>query len=747
MAPCSVCGGDHKCSRGADGLILCGRRSGPQPGFVYLGPCEKDPTWHLYRHQGEQALARPRPTAPTAARTDWEERLGLFVKQLGSESAAELGRLLGLPEHVFALLPVGHDATGPEGPIWFFPERDAAGAIIGLQRRYRNGEKRNLGQRGLCIPEGWQQRPGPVFLPEGASDTLALTALGLAAVGRPSNCGGVSALASLLQAVPGDRTLMVVGDNDERANGAWPGRQGAMRTALQLTGLLGRQVQWTLPPSTDRDVRAWVAARRMDPTCADEWSLAGEELANLLVKSACSAGSIGLFDAPPTPLERSPAVPAFPVELLPTTLADYVRELADALACPVDFVGVPMLALAGAALGNAWRLAVTDSHMQSAALFAAVVGVPGSAKSPALAEIGAPLHEANSDWLREAEKLRETNRLVGIELEVTPRRCLVDDYTTEGLAPILQANPKGVAVVKDELAGLIHSLNQYKGGRGHDRQVLLSMWAGFAVVVDRKGAAGPVDISNPFVAIVGGIQPAVLDTLRTSRGSCVVDDGLLDRFLFAYPEQPPVVPERWRVLSERSRLSWQHAVTRLLGLGTKEREFRVRMLPLSETGRREWEAFTIEHAKEANELDPLCGLQGVWSKMRGYAARLALIVQALRWACGEARDREVDGESMRSGAELVRYFKAHARRVHCALESDQVLAGALTIHDWLAARPGVTQFTRAKLYQSLRRQFARPALLNEPLSILTELHYLVVVPGSYPLCWVVNDLWERSGRK
>jgi hypothetical protein len=246
------------------------------------------------------------------------------------------------------------------------------------------------------------------------------------------------------------------------------------------------------------------------------------------------------------------------------------------------------------------------------------------------------------------------------------------------------------------------------------------------------------------VAVVGGIQPAVLDTLRTRRGASVLDDGLLDRFLFAYPEQPPAVPERWQVLSERARLSWQSAVTRLLALGTKGREFTVRMLPLSETGRREWEAFTTEHARESNELDPLSGLQGVWSKMRGYAGRLALIVQALRWACGEVKDREVDGVSMRAGAELVRYFKAHARKVHGALQSDPVQAGAQTIHDWLLARPNVTQFTRAKLYQSLRRHFARPALLNEPLGILTELHYLAVLPGSHPLSWIVNVLWDRS---
>jgi hypothetical protein len=190
---------------------------------VYLGPCEKDPTWHLYRHQGEAAASQPSPPARQTAKTDWSESFRLLASQLDAAAAGELARQLGLPEHVLSLSPIGYDGTGPEGPIWFFSERDPVGGIVGLQRRYRNGEKRNLGQRGLCIPEDWHQRRGPILLPEGASDTLTLTALGRSALGRASNCGGVTWLAALLKGVPADRAIIVVGDNDERANGAWQG--------------------------------------------------------------------------------------------------------------------------------------------------------------------------------------------------------------------------------------------------------------------------------------------------------------------------------------------------------------------------------------------------------------------------------------------------------------------------------------------------------------------------------------------
>src|SRR4051812_12011165 len=47
--PCAVCGGDHKCARGDDGLIVCGRPPGETPGFRYLGRCQGDEQFGLYR--------------------------------------------------------------------------------------------------------------------------------------------------------------------------------------------------------------------------------------------------------------------------------------------------------------------------------------------------------------------------------------------------------------------------------------------------------------------------------------------------------------------------------------------------------------------------------------------------------------------------------------------------------------------------------------------------------------------------
>ena len=93
-------------------------------------------------------------------------------------------------------------------------------------------------------------------------------------------------------------------------------------------------------------------------------------------------------------------------------------------------------------------------------------------------------------------------------------RVYADDTTVEALVGILEDNPRGLLDYKDELTGWIRGLDQYKGGRGNDRQFWLSIHTNSPVVVDRKSRQGdPVYLDHPFVTLAGGIQPAMLPEL------------------------------------------------------------------------------------------------------------------------------------------------------------------------------------------------------------------------------------------
>jgi hypothetical protein len=148
-----------------------------------------------------------------------------------------------------------------------FPERDGQGTICAIHVRHPDGHRwmvpfsdERPGHRGLYLPQGWYERPGPCYLPEGVSDVCSLYTHGLCTVGRPSCTGGVDLLAELLQGW--DREVVILGEHDQKPDGRWPGRDGAQRTAAQLTRLLRRDVAWMLPPDGHKDMRDFFSTFR-----------------------------------------------------------------------------------------------------------------------------------------------------------------------------------------------------------------------------------------------------------------------------------------------------------------------------------------------------------------------------------------------------------------------------------------------------------------------------------------------------
>jgi integrase len=221
-----------------------------------------------------------------------------------------------LPAEVFARLPLL--GANKAEKCWTFPEVDAAGTVIGVTRRFLDGSKKRTagGRSGLTLADGWRERPGPVLLVEGPTDLLALTAAGLCAVGRPSNTGGVDLFAELLKDWPADREILVVGENDRKPDGSWPGRSGAERTAAALAGRLGRPVPFAMPPDGAKDVRQWLTDRAGE---AADWPTLGRELLAALTAAA-----------------ETPAAPRRPVIRISTQEHDVNDRAAAALGLESD---------------------------------------------------------------------------------------------------------------------------------------------------------------------------------------------------------------------------------------------------------------------------------------------------------------------------------------------------------------------------------------------------------------------------
>ncbi len=414
------------------------------------------------------------------------------------------------------------------------------------------------------------------------------------------------------------------------------------------------------------------------------------------------------------------AVP-FPVDAIPASCRQLVGEAEEALGCAPELVALPMLAVLSSAIGTSRVVEVKGGWREWAALFLAVVASPGAMKTPAAKvakkpaferqrRLGKEYAEDKEDWKREVREWEVEKRDAQKAGEPAPEepappamsRCVAGDTTVEALVSILEDNPRGLLVHRDELAGWVRSMDQYKGGKGSDRQNWLNLWNTDEVVVDRKSRLGePIILAKPFISLFGGIQPAMLGELGGG-----MEDGMMDRFLFAYPA-PRHVRFTEDEVSEEAEARYAALYEKLanLTLATDEHgDPNPKPLRLSSDARKLF-ARTAD-ALGAEMLQPgfPSRLEGVWSKMRGYLARLSLVLAVCRCVETGAPEERIEAEDIEAASRLLGYFKAHARRVYAEVSvPDPLEVLGADLKNLLEDNGGRLEATATQLYRKLEK--------------------------------------------
>ncbi len=296
--PCPVCKKPDWCLVAPNGsAAICTRTESPKRcgDAGWLHPLTDRPP------DPRPFIGKQRTPAPPK---DWPALAATFAANLDADRRGKLAAKLGLPADALDALPLlGFNPDDSGGACFTFAEFDAAAHVVGLNRRFKDGSKKAMhgSKRGLTLPTGWRDRPGPVFVVEGPTDAAALFAAGLSAVGRPSNTGGVALLADLLRDLDPVREIVILGEHDQRVTG-WPGLDGAVAVGRGLAAKLRRAVRRTMPPEPAKDVRDWLTA---DARAAVPWDQRGAELREHLMASSVV---VDPPDKPPAGSgERAPA--------------------------------------------------------------------------------------------------------------------------------------------------------------------------------------------------------------------------------------------------------------------------------------------------------------------------------------------------------------------------------------------------------------------------------------------------------
>lgn len=425
------------------------------------------------------------------------------------------------------------------------------------------------------------------------------------------------------------------------------------------------------------------------------------------------------------------AAPALPLDLFGPFWSGWIADAAEGASAPPDYTASALLAAASALIGNARHVVAWPGWCEPPVLWCASVGDPSSGKSPAadpvmhiLAEIegrdaiGFPMLRRQWETAREGARARKA-RWQGEVKEAAkignppppmpadaddppePQRPRVraGDATMERLAAMLAGLPKGLLYTRDELAGWIASFDRYSAGG--DRAFWIEAYGGRPYTIDRVKHPEPVHVPHLSVAIHGGIQPERLSAIMAD-----ADDGLLPRFLFAWPDR---VPYR-RAAQTADRTVGLAALSRLAALrlapdasGTP----RPVCVPLdNEAADTLHQVVADFRSREAGGL-----LGGAVGKAPGHVLRLALVLGFLDWCAAPDTPEPptVTRRSVRAAAGLVDgYFLPMAERAFGDAGAPRAERGAATLAKWIVhQRPAAVNVKQVR--DSARLQGLRDA--------------------------------------
>lgn len=232
----------------------------------------------------------------------------------------------------------------------------------------------------------------------------------------------------------------------------------------------------------------------------------------------------------------------FPIDALPNPFKDLTIDLKNSLNFPIDYTGTAILTAVATVVGTSVKIRVKNNWFEYASLYSCIIGNAGANKTHPVNTIFAPIkefdkinHDNFSSRLMDWSKW---NKLPKTEKEGTTEppfpvltKSVLTNFTPEVLYKRLDENLRGCTVLSDEMATFFDGMNNYS--KGDQIGVYLSFWSNQPTTIDRIGNPIPLYIQNPYLSIIGGLQPRVL---ANSFPVQKLNNGFFQRFLFAFPD-------------------------------------------------------------------------------------------------------------------------------------------------------------------------------------------------------------------
>ena len=340
----------------------------------------------------------------------------------------------------------------------------------------------------------------------------------------------------------------------------------------------------------------------------------------------------------------------FPIDVFPRSIQRIIQETHDTYSFPINYISASILVATSIVTGNSVALRWKNGWNVKSNLFVALVGQPGAIKSHPIKFALRPLIEYDRKSIEAHNKSIKESATGAASESVVAKQYIVKDITMEALAQVLSGNPRGVGVHKDELKGWFSSFDSYRN-KGSDTENWLSLYDGDPITINRKGSQEVVNVAEPFVSVIGGIQPNVLKRLFCGNLS---ENGFFHRILYVNDDCDGN-PALWNDGETDSNNQWNEIVAQL----KKQSEVKRSIVPSVDMRR------LINNWQNRKETD-ICKLgKGyeieAFRKIQNIALKMCILIHILHEVTGEIQESNIISEEVAQKSILIaEFFYANA---------------------------------------------------------------------------------------
>jgi len=361
----------------------------------------------------------------------------------------------------------------------------------------------------------------------------------------------------------------------------------------------------------------------------------------------------------------------FPVEIFPKELQYYIKENKEKLGLIPDFMASGLLWTASTVIGNSLNIKMKNGWTDNCTVWIACVANAGVGKSPSISAVTRPLEKINQKeqklYAKDEKKFndykfmsKEEKKYQDEVKEPINKQFLANDITLEALTGLLAQNPNGVGVLKDELNGWVQDMNKYRDGS--DLSFWLTSFNGGSYSSNRK-TSGNTFVDSPFVPVIGGIQPSILDDLATDERK---ESGFMDRLLLSHPHA--TVNKFNDDELEDKLIEWFDGYIRGITEQVKgfinvnsDNEIVPLVASFNKEAKTEYKRIFNEITDSQNSEESDEKLKSVLPKMKIYLGRFSLITRFIKWSLNtEIELLEIDKSDVINAEKLIKYFIRNA---------------------------------------------------------------------------------------